>query len=263
MPSVSANGASIYYELRGSGPPVLFIAGAMGDAGYFDQVADLLADEFTVLTYDRRGNSRSPKPEGWERTSVEEQAADAAALLRALDLAPAAIFGNSYGGSFALGLVVDSPDVVRGAIVHDPPLISVLERPEETGVEAVVEDAMRTGGPRAAADQFLRFFCGDAAVDGLEPPLRERLFANAETLFGSEMGNFENYRPDDATLAAITVPTRVLASEESPPFLRETSAWLAERTGTELMRTPGSHTPQLDRPQELVQTIRPLLREFS
>ena len=58
-------------------------------------LADLLADEFTVICYDRRGNGRSPRPAGWARTSPEEQADDAAALLTALGLAPAAVYGSS------------------------------------------------------------------------------------------------------------------------------------------------------------------------
>jgi pimeloyl-ACP methyl ester carboxylesterase len=61
--------------------------GATGDAGHFERLAELLADEFTVITYDRRGNGRSPRPPGWDATSAEEQADDAAALLEALGLA--------------------------------------------------------------------------------------------------------------------------------------------------------------------------------
>jgi pimeloyl-ACP methyl ester carboxylesterase len=60
MPTVRVNGAELYHEIRGSGPPVLLIMGATGDGGHFDTLADLLADEFTVVTYDRRGNGRSP-----------------------------------------------------------------------------------------------------------------------------------------------------------------------------------------------------------
>jgi len=58
--------------------------GATGDGGHFDAIADLLSDEFTVVTYDRRGNGRSPAPAGWKTTSPEEQADDAAGLLAAL-----------------------------------------------------------------------------------------------------------------------------------------------------------------------------------
>ena len=86
--SVVANGTNLYYEREGTGPAVLFIAGSTGDAGNFSRAAALLADEFSVVTYDRRGNSRSPRPSGWTTTSVGEQADDAAALINALKLAP-------------------------------------------------------------------------------------------------------------------------------------------------------------------------------
>jgi pimeloyl-ACP methyl ester carboxylesterase len=71
MPMVTVGPLQLYYELRGSGPPLLLIMGATGDAGHFATVADQLADELTVLTYDRRGNSRSSRPPAWATTTVE------------------------------------------------------------------------------------------------------------------------------------------------------------------------------------------------
>ncbi|WP_139274109.1 alpha/beta fold hydrolase [Saccharopolyspora flava] len=61
MPTIDVNGTALYYETRGTGPPVLLIMGATGDGGHFDALADLLADEFTVISYDRRGNGRSSR----------------------------------------------------------------------------------------------------------------------------------------------------------------------------------------------------------
>jgi len=95
--TVEANGTKLYYELRGRGPSLLFIPGAEGDAEEYPRVAELLDDEFTVLTYDRRGFSRSPRPVGYIGTTVDRQTDDAAALLGALDLAPAGVWGNGSG----------------------------------------------------------------------------------------------------------------------------------------------------------------------
>jgi len=53
-------GATLYYETRGSGPVLLLIAGGGTDAGVFEAVAHVLAHDYTVVTYDSRGNSRSP-----------------------------------------------------------------------------------------------------------------------------------------------------------------------------------------------------------
>src|SRR5437879_3223234 len=52
-------GARLYFETRGSGPLMLLIPGANGDANAFPPFANLLANEFTVVTYDRRGYTRS------------------------------------------------------------------------------------------------------------------------------------------------------------------------------------------------------------
>src|SRR4029453_17176130 len=127
MPMVSVNGAELYHELRGSGPPVLFIMGATGDGGHFDALADLLSDEFTFITYDRRGNGRSPAPAGWTTTSPEEQADDAAALIDSLVVGPAAVFGTSSGGNFALWMLTRHPAIVRGTILHEPGVYALLD----------------------------------------------------------------------------------------------------------------------------------------
>ena len=263
--TVGVNGAELYYELRGSGPSVLFIPGATGDAGHFVRVAELLDDEFTVVTYDRLGNSRSPRPAGWDSTSTEQQADDAAALLEARGLAPTAVFGTSGGAIIGLNLVIRHPEVVRGAILHEPPMTSVLAQPEEVmgAIQEIVEGGMAKGGPRAAVEAFVRFAAGDENLEKLNPELRERMLGNGETLFGTEFGAFESYRPDDATLAAVEVPVRVMVGTDSPPFFGETTRWLAARLGVEVSVLPGGHAPYFDRPEEVAKEIQPFLRQVS
>ena len=57
---------------------------------------------------------------GWRTTSPEEQADDAAALLDALGVGPAAVVGTSSGGNFALCMLIRHAEAVRGAILHGP-----------------------------------------------------------------------------------------------------------------------------------------------
>ena len=97
---IQAGTTKLYHEVRGSGPALLIIGGT-GDAGEWANLAPTLAQECTVVTYDRRGMSRSPRPDGWTATSMAEMADDAAALLGALDLAPAVVVGHSGGASMA------------------------------------------------------------------------------------------------------------------------------------------------------------------
>jgi pimeloyl-ACP methyl ester carboxylesterase len=261
MPTVTVDPVGLYYEARGgSGPPLLFIMGATGDAGHFAMVADQLAGEFTVVTYDRRGNSRSSRPPGWDTTTAEEQADDAAGLLRALALAPAVVFGTSSGAICALSLLVRHPQLVHRAILHEPPMLSVLERGDEVQamIGQLVGAGMAAGGQRAALERFWRFVAGDANWESLEPALRERMLGNAGTFLDVER-TLESYRPDDATLAAMAMPVQVLVSEQTPPFIVEVGEWLASRLGVEVSSTPGTHTPYQDHPNELAQTIRSFL----
>ena len=120
MSLIDANGTSLYYERRGDGASVVLVSGATGDAGHWTAVADALSSEFTVVTYDRRGNSRSRRPPDWMATTMDEQADDAAALIRQLALEPATVLGTSAAAGIAVNLALRHPSVLRGVVVHEP-----------------------------------------------------------------------------------------------------------------------------------------------
>ena len=113
---------SWYYELRGRGPTIVLIPSGEGDCGSFEKVAIGLAGEFTVLTFDMPGFSRSSDPPEFGRYSMAQAANEVAALVRALGLGPATFYGCSSGGQVALSLAADHSDLVRKAIVHEVPL---------------------------------------------------------------------------------------------------------------------------------------------
>ena len=265
MPLQRANDAELYYEVRGDGPPLLLMMGASGYGGVFRRFAEFLADEFTVITYDRRGNGQSPRPAGWNATSPEEQADDAAALLAGLGLAPAAIFGTSSAGIFALAALIRHPESVRGAVLHEPALFALFDHPNDVRerLTGLVTEGMKAGGPARGFECFLRFGAGDANWERLEPGVQEVMLASADTYFGVESGAFDSYLPDEETFASITIPIKLLVSGQSHAFFSEAAARLAELLGVEVARTPGTHFPYLDHPQELAQTVRPFLRRVS
>ena len=263
---IEVSSTQLYHEVRGSGPSVLFIQGATGDGGTFERVAELLADEFTVVTYDRRGNSRSPIPAGWNETSMNEQADDAAGLIRALGLGPAAVFGTSGGAVILLNLLVRHPEVLRGAIVHEPPLVPVVSNAEELGamLQSMTEEGLAKVGPRGTMEMFLRQNVGDANFENLDPQLRERMLGNAEVFFYIELKAFVSYVPGPEALAEVKVPVQVMAGADNRGvYLYEAAEWVAEQLGTELKELPGGHAPYFDRPEEMVETIRPFLRQVS
>ena len=151
--TAAVGGAELYYEVRGRGPAVLLIAGATGDAGHFEQAADDLASEHTVITYDRRGNSRS-RPAG--PTTLDQQADDAAALLPHVGVAAAVVFGTSGGAIIALKLAIRAPELVHHVIVHEPPFMQVLPDAAELGrtFQAQVERSRAVTRPDWTASGF-------------------------------------------------------------------------------------------------------------
>ncbi len=263
--TIEANGARLYYEERGHGPAVLFIAGASGDAGNFAAAAERLADDFTVVTYDRRGNSRSPRPTAWSRTDMGEQAEDAAALVRALGIGRVVCFGTSGGGDIAIELVLKDAELLRGAVIHEPALIAPIMTPEELerALGPLVGPAMAAGGPRAVMQAFLRHFAGDATFAGLDPALRERLLGNAETFVDVELQAFASYRPESAKLLASRVPLRIGIGTTSVPDAVGGAHWLSDVLGAEPMVIPGGHASYLENADRFATALRPVLREFA
>jgi pimeloyl-ACP methyl ester carboxylesterase len=253
---VQANGAELYYETRGDGPPLLLVAGGLADAGQFTALAEALAEQAKVISYDRRGNSRSPAPAGWTTTTVEEQADDAAALLQALAIPAASVYAHSIGAAIALDLALRRPELVDTVILHDPALMSVLADPGAVlgVVGPLVEEAMAAGGPAAAADAFYRFAVG-SALDALEPATWDRMRADGAVLFGVEFQTLSGWRIDEEALRRTRVPVVVLAGVESPPFFREAADWLTERLGGAVEQVPGGHGAPFDHPADIAARV--------
>jgi pimeloyl-ACP methyl ester carboxylesterase len=250
---------------------VLLIAGAGGDAAELAGVAATLADAFTVTTYDRRGNSRSPRPTGWTQTSLAEQADDAAALLAALGQTPAVVVGTSAGGSIALELALRHPETVRAAIIHEPPILAGTTNPQAVSadLEAMIGQGMTAGGPPAAMELFLRWAAGDAAFEAVDPTDRDRYVGNGEVFCGVELGPTMAYAPSVEAIADARVPIVAVGSSASRDpasphhFLYQAASWLAHQAGTELVELPGAHMAYLTDPAAVAESLRPPLGDLS
>jgi pimeloyl-ACP methyl ester carboxylesterase len=96
----------------------------------------------------------------------------------------------------------------------------------------------------------------------IENGLRQRMLASAETYL-AERAPIAPYVPDDEAINALALPVQVLISEQTRPFFHQAACRLAERLNVPVSWTPGSHTPYLDHPDELVRAIRPFLRQVS
>jgi pimeloyl-ACP methyl ester carboxylesterase len=115
MPKVHANGINIYYEIHGSGDPLILINGLGYDLWMWHKMVPGLAEHFQMIVFDNRGVGQTDKPEG--PYTAQMLADDTAGLLEALGISQAAVLGHSMGGFVAQALVLSRPELVSRLIL--------------------------------------------------------------------------------------------------------------------------------------------------
>lgn len=115
MPQASNEGLSIYYEVEGTGPPLVLLHGSFGsldDWRDFGYVA-ALKDHYRLILMDSRGHGKSDKPHDPGMYSLALRASDVVAVLDDLEIQRADFVGYSMGGWIGFGLARYAPARVR------------------------------------------------------------------------------------------------------------------------------------------------------
>jgi pimeloyl-ACP methyl ester carboxylesterase len=111
---------------RGRDRDLLLVHGLASSSHIFDLVAPRLVEDFHVVAYDQRGHGESGKPSA--RYGFERVSADAAEVIRALELERPVALGHSWGANVVLELGVRAPSLVAGLILLDGGFSSLRER---------------------------------------------------------------------------------------------------------------------------------------
>ncbi|WP_240796578.1 alpha/beta hydrolase [Streptomyces sp. RFCAC02] len=263
-------GATLRYEVRGSGPALLLIPGGAADAGLYAGMAPRLAERYTVISYDPRGLSRSPLDGPLADQRVSEWSDDARRLLDAL--APdgdASVLGCSSGAIVAVDLLARHADRLRRVVAHEPPLLGLLPDPApHRALFADVRDVFRAEGVAAASARFAEGLGGTAEQaerSGELPPaiveMAPRMHANMPVFLGHMLVPFSSTVPDAAALRAAAgklVPAAGAESRGIEP-LYGPAARLAELLGTPLAEFPGGHLGAVERPAEFAERLLAVL----
>lgn len=126
VPKSRVNGIDLYYEVQGTGDPLLLIAGFSCDHTIWSLVVPALAARYRVILLDNRGIGQSSGAE--TVTSIRQMAEDAAGLLDAIGLKPVHVAGHSMGGLIAQELALAHPELVQSLL-----LLSTFAQIDERG----------------------------------------------------------------------------------------------------------------------------------
>jgi pimeloyl-ACP methyl ester carboxylesterase len=223
MAIVEGAGVPLACFERGSGPTVLLVHGMADRAAGWEDTAEALGADARTIAYDRRGYGGSGAPEPYERTTVEEQAEDAVALLASLAAAPAVVCGRDFGALVCLDLCKRHAGLVRAAVLLDAPVLQFSAAAAEilSDERVALEQALRDGGPGRGVDAWL-----DARGEPAESP--RRTWARADHAgFFADYGGLASWPVTRAELRALAMPLAVLTSPAASGPIREAADALA------------------------------------
>jgi 3-oxoadipate enol-lactonase len=264
---VDVNGARLYYEVAGEGEPLLLISGlGMNHLGWALQVP-VYAREFKVITFDNRGTGQSSSPEGVDYT-IALLADDAAALLDALGVDAAHVYGVSLGGMIAQEVALRHPEKVRSLVLGATWPGGPHAVPPEAGAAAALTEFVGTG--ESITPAFLEVLFSPAFLPEASAALAEfgQLLADypatpTEVLAAQAQaaGRLDTYD----RLPEITAPTLVIHGTDDPLIPTENGRILAERIpGAELILLEGArHGYLFEKQAESDAVILDFLRRHS
>jgi pimeloyl-ACP methyl ester carboxylesterase len=260
MPRFSVGGADLYYEVHGTGRPILGIHGTPSSAVLWVDAARELATLGRCIIYDRRGFYRSAGPLPMTTLDLDDHVADAVALLDGLDASPAAVIGRSTGGQIALGLASRHPDRVAALVLLEPALFTIdPEAADWAGRLRAAVLRATAEEPALAAEMAIRTALGDQDWEQLPAELRTMFSQTSPAVLAEMSGRGLDLSADPLELTAddlavIDQPTLLVSAEDSPPALRRINAALAEALPhAEMVLVPGGH---------LINPAHPLVLEF-
>ncbi|WP_433183650.1 alpha/beta fold hydrolase [Actinoallomurus sp. CA-150999] len=251
--TLAVPGATLYYEIRGSGPLLLVLQGGDGDAGRNADLVGRLADHYTVVTYDRRGLSRSRLDDPAAPVTVEAHADDAHRLLAELTADPALLLGSSFGALVGLTLASRHSGQVGTLVAHDPATVRLLDdagRAGITGELAELDAIFRRDGVLPALKRLGELVAADFTDRepdvALPAPPDARRIANLEFFFSRDITEMIEAPLDAADITAIKEsPVRVVpaAGRASRNIWNHQCAQaLAGLLGTDVVEFPGGHS---------------------
>ena len=226
--------------------PVVFVHGSNTDARIWDEHRDIIGSRYRLIAPTQRYFGTLPWPDDGRDFSIQTHAADLAAFVGSMNVAPVAIVGWSYGGAVSLAMALQHPELASRLFLYEPALATFVgDASDAKGASADRSEMTRAARQEADAGNFhdaVRLFM-DGVNDQAEtfgqlpPAVRQNMLENSRMLsllFAA--------RPPQITcadLSGLTLPVTVALGAESREFYRICAQWAARCIpGAQLMTIP-------------------------
>jgi pimeloyl-ACP methyl ester carboxylesterase len=222
---ISKDGTVITYDRLGDGPPVILISGGSVDRWSNAGLGSILAADFTVFNYDRRGRGESGDTPPY---AVQREIEDIDAVVGAAG-GPSFLYGSSSGAALGLEATAAGLPIRRLALWEPPYILDPNARPPADKVEQY--NTMLAEGRRGDAAQYFMEQVVHMPAEFVASARSQPWWAATEALAhtlpydATIMGDYS--LPVDAA-AKVTVPTLVITGGASFGFMHETAEALAK-----------------------------------
>ncbi|MFB9925190.1 alpha/beta fold hydrolase [Amycolatopsis halotolerans] len=264
---VSLDGCTLRGQTAGEGPLLVLVPGGAGQAHQTDPMREMLKPRFEVVSYDRRGISRSPLASGMTAPTIQTHADDLHGLIETLG-GGVLLFATSIGCLIALDLFARYPHDVVKLVAHEPPdthLLSGAVREETDAGLARLAQTFQIDGTGAALGQL-------GALIGLNPAEREadapelavtpQFVQDMSFYFEHDLGAAREYRLDIEALRAHRDRVIVGAGEQSGTlWTRLCAQALAQELDLPLTSWPGGHNGPTAYPKASARAVIEALAE--
>jgi pimeloyl-ACP methyl ester carboxylesterase len=222
----SADATTIAFDQFGAGAPIITAAGAFNDRSTTDPLARALAQQFTVVNYDRRGRGDSADAPHY---AVEREIEDLDALIAEVG-GSAAVFGYSSGATLALRAAEAGLAITKLAL-YEPPFVVDDSRPRPAAyVNEELAKLVSTDRRGEAVELFQTKVIGmpaEVVAQLRNAPFRPSMEAIAHTLVYDATIVGDLTLPTEL-IASITTPALVIDGEQSPPVMRDAARAVAD-----------------------------------
>ena len=221
------NGTRLYYEVAGSGHPLVLIHGFSLDSRMWDAQFQPFARHYEVIRYDIRGHGRSALP----GSDGFYHADDLKGLLDYLGVKRTHVLGLSLGAAIATEFVLAYPTMASALVAVDPVLWGHTWSPEHEASLGDLWEAGKTGGVEAARTLWLAHPMFAPALE--KPDVAARLAEMVSSYSGWHFVNDDPgllpEPPAALRLEEIAVPTLALVGERDLPDFQAITEALSKR----------------------------------